>query len=111
MTGFLTFLTKDAIDEISGSSCAPTDTEKLSNLIAQVDELTLLVRRLLDQTSQPRRVWMEPCELAALLGISTSTLRDWRRNGRFGPCTYRKGPRGYQFHSELALLDTQEANR
>jgi len=97
-----------SINEMSRYDCEFTDSERLTRLIFTVEELTDLVHELVRQRTQPTKTWMEPCEFAALLRISTSTLRTWRRDGRFHPNAYRKGPRGYQFHAELALRDAQE---
>ena len=109
------FLPKECIDEIVDEineySCATDVADRLSRLVSEVEELPHVVSRLVKQSPKQAKTWLEPCELAALLDISTSTLSAWRRAGRFGPLACRKWPRGYQFHSELALLDAQEAAR
>lgn len=113
-----TYLSLETINLIAKEFCEPTDAESqqyrgiaLENLIYAVEELTEVVRQLVRQGSQPAKTWMEPCEFAALVGVSTSTLRTWRRDGRFAPSAYRQGSRGYQFHAELAMRDAQEAAR
>lgn len=109
------FLPKERIDEIldeiNGCSCATDVADRLSMLVSEVEALTHVFSRLVKQIPKQAKTWLEPCEFSALLDISTSTLSAWRRAGRFGPLACRKGPRGYQFHSELALLDAQEAAR
>lgn len=80
----------------------------MARLLGEVEELTHVVRELVDRTPQRTKTWLEPCELASLLGVSTRTLQNWRSAGRFKPESYRKGPKGHQFHAEYALRDAQE---
>jgi DNA-binding transcriptional regulator YiaG len=113
-----TYLSLETINLIAKEFCEATDAESqqcrgiaLEKLISEVEELTEVVRQLIHQGSLTAKTWMEPGEFAALLGVSTSTLRTWRRDGRFAPSAYRQGARGYQFHAELAMRDAQEAVR
>ena len=83
---------------------------RLEQTIAEVQELTSAVRQLVATTPQRTKQWLEPRELAQLLGISTRTLAVWRTDGRFRPISIRKQGRGYQFHADWALADAQEVS-
>jgi hypothetical protein len=85
----------------------------VARLLGEDQELTQAVRQLVDHTPQRSKTWLEPSELAMLLGVSTRTLQNWRNAGCFKPESYRKAPRGngYQFHADLALRDAQEVAR
>ena len=83
---------------------------RLEQTIAEVQELTSAVRQLVATTPQRTKTWLEPRELAQLLGISTRTLAVWRTDGRFRPISIRKHGRGYQFHADWALADAQEVS-
>ena len=66
------------------------------------------MEQLVATTPQRTKTWLEPRELAQLLGISTRTLAVWRTNGRFRSISVRKQGSGYQFHADWALADAQE---
>jgi hypothetical protein len=83
----------------------------VARLIGEVQELMAVVRDLVKHTPHRTKTWLEPSELASLLGVSTRTLQNWREAGRFKPDSYRKGGRGYQFHADLALRDAQQLHR
>jgi DNA-binding transcriptional regulator YiaG len=85
-----------------------TSNLAVARLIGEVKELTAVVRDLVKHTPHRTKTWLEPSEMASLLGVSTRTLQNWRSTGRFKPGSYRKGPKGYQFHGESALRDAQE---
>ena len=84
---------------------------RLEQTIAEVQELTSAVRQLVATTPQRTKQWLEPRELAQLLGISTRTLAVWRTDGRFRPISIRRTRRGYQFHADWALADAQEVSK
>lgn len=85
----------------------------VARLLGEVQELTHVVRQMVEHTPQRTKTWLEPSELASLLGVSTRTLQNWRNAGWFKPESCRKAPRGngYQFHADLAMRDAQEAAR
>ena len=84
---------------------------RLEQTMAEVKELTSVVRQLVSPTPQRTKQWLQPKEFAQLLGISTRTLALWRADGRFRPISIRKQGRGYQFHADWALADAQEVSR
>ena len=84
---------------------------RLEQTIAEVQELTSAVRQLVATTPQRTKQWLEPREIAPLLGISVRTLAVWRTKGRFRPISIRKHGSGYQFHADWALADAQEVSR
>ena len=84
---------------------------RLEQTMAEVKELTSVVRQLATTTPQRTKQWLQPKEFAQLLGISTRTLALWRADGRFRPISIRKQGRGYQFHADWALADAQEVSR
>ena len=84
---------------------------RLELLHAEVRELTSGIQKLVATTPQRTKTWLEPREIAPMLGISVRTLAVWRTNGRFRPISVRKQGRGYQFHADWALADAQEVSR
>ena len=84
---------------------------RLELLHAEVRELTSAIQQLVATTPQRTKTWLEPREIAQLLGISTRTLAVWRTDGRFRPISIRKQGRGYQFHADWALADAQEVSK
>ena len=84
---------------------------RLEQTMAEVNELTSVVRQLVATTPQRTKKWLQPKEFAQLLGISTRTLALRRADGRFRPISIRKQVRGYQFHADWALADAQEVSR
>ena len=84
---------------------------RLELLHAEVRELTSGIQKLVATTPQRTKTWLEPREIAPMLGISVRTLAAWRTNGRFRPISVRKQGRGYQFHADWALADAQEVSR
>ena len=84
---------------------------RLELLHAEVRELTSAIQQLVATTPQRTKTWLEPREIAPMLGISVRTLAVWRTNGRFRPISVRKHGSGYQFHADWALADAQEVSR
>ncbi|WP_390127846.1 hypothetical protein [Synechococcus sp. HIMB2401] len=84
---------------------------RLELLHAEVRELTSVIQQLVATTPQRTKTWLEPREIAPMLGISVRTLAVWRTNGRFRPISIRKQGSGYQFHADWALADAQEVSR
>lgn len=86
-------------------------TLQIGRLIADVEDLTVAVRQLLEATPVTARTWLAPCELAKVLGVSTRTVQKMRQSGVFREGSYRpKGRKGYEYHKTLAVLDA-EASR
>ena len=84
---------------------------QLEQTRAELRRLSSAVEQLVATTPQRTKQWLEPRELAQLLGISTRTLAVWRTDGRFRPISVRKHGRGHQFHADWALADAQEVSR
>ena len=84
---------------------------QLEQTRAELRRLSSAVEQLVATTPQRTKQWLEPRELAQLLGISTRTLAVWRTNGRFRQISVRKHGCGYQFHADWALADAQEVSR
>ena len=84
---------------------------QLEQTRAELRRLSSAVEQLVATTPQRTKTWLEPRELAQLLGISTRTLCQWRVDGRFRPISVRKHGRGHQFHADWALADAQEVSR
>ncbi|GIR74958.1 MAG: hypothetical protein CM15mP77_1150 [Synechococcus sp.] len=57
--------------------------------MAEVKELTSVVRQLVATTPQRNKQWLQPREFAQLLGIALRTLAQWRTDGRFRPISVR----------------------
>ena len=68
---------------------------RLEQTMAEVKELTSVVRQLVATTPQRNKQWLQPSEFAQLLGIAPRTLAQWRTDGRFRAISVRKQGRGY----------------
>lgn len=86
---------------------SPSCGSDVVRLIAEVQDLNANVRQLLATTPQRTKTWIEPRELAALLGVSTRTIGNWREAGRFQESSYRPSSKGFQYHAQRALADAQ----
>ena len=84
---------------------------QLEQTRAELRRLSSAVEQLVATTPQRTKTWLEPREIAPMLGISVRTLAVWRTNGRFRPISFRKQGSGYQFHADWALADAQEVSR
>ena len=84
---------------------------QLEQTRAELRRLSSAVEQLVATTPQRTKTWLEPREIAPLLGISVRTLAVWRTKGRFRPISIRKQGSGYQFHADWALADAQEVSR
>jgi len=84
---------------------ASVDAADFACLVAEVQDLTSTVRQLIATTPQRTKTWLEPRELATLVGVSTRTVANWREAGRFRERSHRPSAKGYQYHSKLALED------
>ena len=76
-------------------------------LIAEVQDLTAVVRQLVATTPSRTKTWLDPRELAGLLGVSTRTIGNWREQGRFRPGSFRLHNKKFQYHGETALVDAE----
>ena len=84
---------------------------QLEQTMAELRRLSSAVEQLVATTPQRTKTWLEPREIAPMLGISVRTLAVWRTNGRFRPISVRKHGSGYQFHADWALADAQEVSK
>ena len=84
---------------------------QLEQTRAELRRLSSAVEQLVATTPQRTKQWLEPRELAQLLGISTRTLALWRADGRFRPISIRKQGRGYQFHVLFLFYAASVAHR
>ncbi len=81
---------------------------RVERLIAEVQNLTATVQQLVDTTPQRTKTWIEPSELAKLLGVSSRTIARYRTQGAFREGSLRKrNKQAYQYHSIYALADAQ----
>ncbi len=81
---------------------------RVERLIAEVQNLLATVQQLVDTTPQRNKTWLEPCEIAKLLGVTPRTIARWRTNQVFNPNSIRKKKKkGYQYHAIYALKDAQ----
>jgi len=82
-----------------------TTDQMLALLAARVEDLAAKVATLQGQASKHELTWLEPGEMAVLLGVSTRSLGHWRTNGRIKPDSYRPTGRGFQYHRQKTLAD------
>ena len=79
--------------------------QQLSLLAARVEHLASQVKSLQARAEKTEKQWLEPFELAAVLGTTTRSLSNWRKEGRIKPDSYRPTGRGFQYHREKTLAD------
>jgi DNA-binding transcriptional regulator YiaG len=80
---------------------------QVAHLLGEVQELTAVVRKLVATTPHRSKTWLEPREMAQLLGVSNRTLSNWRSLGHFRPTSFRQTTKGFQYHATEALADAQ----
>lgn len=83
------------------------NTEAL--LLGQIEDLAAKVDMLLERTPDSRKLWIEPGELAAIIGVSTKTIANWRTSGKLGVDSWRVTSNGrHQYHRANALADLKQ---
>ena len=73
-------------------------------LLSRMESMEAAMRDLAKKVTPPGKTWMDPCEFAALMGVTTQTVREWSRKGRFSERAHRihftsGGKKVNQFHS------------
>ena len=73
-------------------------------LLSRMESMEAAIRDLARKVTPPGKTWMDPCEFAALMGVTTQTIRGWVAKGRFSERSHRThitsgGKKINQFHS------------
>ena len=62
----------------------------VDRLIAEVQQLTKVVKRLVDTTPHRNKVWLTPSQIGDLIGVGYKQISRYRIDGVFRPTSYRK---------------------
>ena len=78
-------------------------------LLGQIEELAAKVDQLLERTPDTKKIWLDPAELASIVGKSTRTITKWRVDGKFSDNSWRVSDSGrHQYHRLYALADLKQ---
>ena len=80
-------------------------------LLAEVQQLRNDVKALLERTPDTRLTWIDPAELAGMVGKSSRTVLLWREQGVFREESWRRNGNRYQYHRTNALADVENHRR
>ena len=79
-------------------------------LLSRMESMEAAMRDIARKVTPPGKIWMDPCEFAALMGVTTQTIREWVAKGRFSERSHRVhitsgGKKINQFHSVHASAE------
>ena len=81
---------------------------RVDRLIAEVQELTSLVKVLVDSIPQRNKIWLTPSQIGKILGVQSRQIARYREQGVFKESSYRKNGNRYEFHNVHAVKDAEE---
>ena len=80
---------------------------RVDRLIAEVQELTSVVKILVDTIPQRNKIWLSPSQLGQLIGVSYRQIARYRSQGVFKETSYRKNGNRYEYHNVNAMKDVE----
>ena len=81
---------------------------RVDRLIAEVQELTSVLKVLVDTIPQRNKIWLTPSQFGKLLGVQYRQIARYREQGVFKESSYRKNGNRYEFHNVNAVKDAEE---
>ena len=84
---------------------------RVDRLIAEVQQLTKVVKRLVDTTPQRNKVWLTPSQIGDLIGVGYKQISRYRIDGVFRPTSYRRRGNRFEYHSIEAMKDAEAGGR
>ena len=82
-----------------------TTEVRVDRLIAEVENLTCIVRQLVELTPTRNKIWLRPVEIGQLIGVSNRQIARYREQGLFKESSYRWKGNRYEYHSVNAVSD------
>ena len=84
---------------------------RVERLIAEVQQLTKVVTRLVETTPQRNKIWLTPSQIGDLIGVSYRQIGRYREDGVFRPTSYRKKGNRFEYHAIEALKDVEAGGK
>ena len=84
---------------------------RVERLIAEVQQLTKVVTRLVETTPQRNKIWLTPSQIGDLIGVTYRQIGRYREDGVFRPTSYRKKGNRFEYHAIEALKDVEAGGK
>ena len=81
---------------------------RVDRLIVEVQELTSVLKVLVDTIPQRNKIWLTPAQIGKILGVQSRQIARYREQGVFKESSYRKNGNRYEFHNVNAVKDAEE---
>ena len=81
---------------------------RVDRLIVEVQELTSVLKVLVDTIPQRNKIWLTPEQIGKILGVQSRQIARYRDQGVFKESSYRKNGNRYEFHNVNAVKDAEE---
>ena len=81
---------------------------RVDRLIVEVQELTSVLKVLVDTIPQRNKIWLTPAQIGKILGVQSRQIARYREQGVFKESSYRKNGNRYEFHNVNAGKDAEE---
>ena len=80
---------------------------RVDRLIAEVQELTSVLKVLVDTIPQRNKIWLTPAQIGKILGVQSRQIARYREQGVFKESSYRKNGNRFEYHSVNAMKDAE----
>ena len=80
---------------------------RVDRLIAEVQELTSVLKVLVDTIPQRNKIWLTPSQFGKLLGVQYRQIARYREQGVFKESSYRRNGNRFEYHSVNAMKDAE----
>ena len=80
---------------------------RVDRLIVEVQELTSVLKVLVDTIPQRNKIWLTPAQIGKILGVQSRQIARYREQGVFKESSYRKNGNRYEFHNVNAVKDAE----
>ena len=81
---------------------------RVDRLIVEVQELTSVLKVLVDTIPQRNKIWLTPAQIGKILCVQSRQIARYREQGVFKESSYRKNGNRYEFHNVNAVKDAEE---
>tara|TARA_A100001035_G_C27470395_1_gene358566 strand:+ start:111 stop:401 length:291 start_codon:yes stop_codon:yes gene_type:complete len=84
---------------------------RVDRLIAEVQQLTKVLKRLVETTPQRNKIWLTPSQIGDLVGVTYKQISRYRLDGVFRPTSYRKKGNRFEYHAIEAMKDVEAGGK
>ncbi len=84
---------------------------RVDRLIAEVQQLTKVLKRLVETTPQRNKIWLTPSQIGDLVGVTYKQISRYRLDGVFRPTSYRKKGNRFEYHAIEAMKDAEAGGK